>query len=162
MSDLRITRRGAGILLAGGLAAGLVVLSGPVGAAPPTLTAAEAYQRLAQGDLVLLDIREPEEWAETGVAEGAWPVSMHAPDFNARLAEILTRVPPEQVALICARGGRSNAMARALEEQGVAGMIDVPEGMLGRIGRPGWIAQGLPVVEAATAMQRYEAAMGAP
>lgn len=161
MSAMLLSRRGFGVLLAGALAAGLILLSGPAGAAPPTLTASEAQARLAQGDLVLIDIRARSEWLATGVAEGAWPMSMHEAGFDAKLAEILARHPADKVALICARGGRSNTLARTLENAGIAGLIDVPEGMLGRGSAPGWIRQGLPVVDLSEAQRAYEAAMAA-
>lgn len=162
LSALPLSRRRFGVLLAVGVGGGLVgavVLSGPGGAAPATLTAPEAHDRLIRGDLVLIDIRARSEWEATGLARGAWPVSMHEAGFEDRLAAILARHLADRVALICARGGRSNALARRLAQGGIAGLIDVPEGMLGRGSAPGWIGQGLPVVSLSEAQQGYDAAM---
>lgn len=80
----------------------------------PILTAPEASERVASGELVLLDIRTPEEWTETGLADGAWAVSMHTPDFPQQLQEILTRFSPDQIGLICATGGRSFYVTKVL------------------------------------------------
>lgn len=123
------------------------------------LSAPEAQKRLEAGELILLDIRTPGEWAETGVAQGAWPVSMHVEGFGERLQTILAQYPPEQVALICAVGGRSNHVASILERNGITGIVDVSEGMIGNDKGAGWIARGLPVVSAETARAAYEAAI---
>ena len=48
--------------------------------------------------------------------------------------------------LICATGGRSAYVAEVLEKNGLTGVADVSEGMLGNSGGAGWIARGLPVV----------------
>lgn len=123
------------------------------------LSAPDAAERVAAGEMVLLDIRSAEEWAESGVAEGAWPVSMHADDFLPRLQEILSRYPPEQIGLICATGGRSAHVAEFLQKNGVAGVSDVSEGMHGNGQAVGWIERGLPVVPVEQAQARYEAAL---
>lgn len=117
--------------------------------------------RVTAGEIVLLDIRSREEWAESGVAEGAWPVSMHEDDFAQRLQAILQRYDPSQIGLICATGGRSNYVAQVLQQNGVAGVVNVSEGMFGNTHGAGWIARGLPVVSAEDARAFYEATQAA-
>ena len=46
----------------------------------PSLAAADAQARQERGDIVLVDIRQPEEWRQTGVAEGAVRISMGHPE----------------------------------------------------------------------------------
>ena len=58
-----------------------MIATAAVFAETPILNAPEAAEKVASGQIVLLDIRSPEEWQETGIAEGAWPVSMHTQDF---------------------------------------------------------------------------------
>jgi rhodanese-related sulfurtransferase len=147
-----------GILIAAGLA--LFLATGAT-AQPPIISAREAYEDLRAGDIVMLDIRRPKEWAKTGVAEGAWPVSMHQEDFIRRLQAILEMYPADQIALICATGGRTAHVASVLERAGILGIKDVSESMLGNKRGPGWIARGLPVVSVDAAMQDYEAALQA-
>ncbi len=130
----------------------------PVLAQPPVLTAEEAASGMANGDLVVLDIRRPQEWAETGIADGAWPVSMHTPDFPRQLRAILDQYAPEQIALICATGGRTAYVTEVLEKNGITGVADVSEGMFGNGAAIGWIARGLPVVAPQDAMTDYDAA----
>ncbi|MGV6804468.1 MAG: rhodanese-like domain-containing protein [Ruegeria sp.] len=126
-----------------------------VDAAPQNMSAPEVARLVEAGDLVLLDIRSPQEWEESGVARGALPISMHEPDFPKRLQEVLSRIPPERIGLICATGGRSNYVAEVLEKNGIGGVVDVSEGMFGNGTNPGWIARGLPVVPARDALDNY-------
>ncbi len=109
------------------------------------LDAEQAYRAATDGTLTLIDIRRPDEWALTGVGEGAHPLDMRTPDFEAALARLSGNDPTAPVALICARGVRSSRLAARLADAGFTGIIDVPEGMLGSAAGPGWIARGLPV-----------------
>jgi rhodanese-related sulfurtransferase len=109
-------------------------------------SADEAQVALALGRLVMLDIRTRDEWRETGVAKGAWPVSMREDGFRERLLAARSNSGDNPVALICATGGRSGFVFRALRTAGYSGYVDVSEGMFGSRAGPGWIARGLPVV----------------
>lgn len=123
----------------------------------PILSAPEAQQRIAEGELILLDIRSRQEWQETGIAKGAWPVSMHERDFGERLQAILAVYPPEQIAMICAVGGRTGHVTSILEKNGIRGVADLSEGMEGNARGPGWIARGLEVVPVEDALAAYQA-----
>lgn len=124
----------------------------------PILSAPEAQTQVTSGDLVLLDIRSPQEWRDTGIAEGAWPVSMHEPDFGQRLQVILQEVGADRIGLICATGGRTAHVASILKRNGIEGIADVSEGMMGNPRGPGWIARGMPIVTLEDATKAYEAA----
>lgn len=143
-------------LVLGGIV--LIMTSFAALAETPILSAPDAQERLESGELILLDIRTPEEWQDTGIAKGAWPVSMHREDFKARLDAILAVYPPEQIALICAVGGRSGGVTGALERGGIVGVSDVSEGMMGSARGAGWIARGLEVVPLDQAKADYAAA----
>ena len=151
---MRLSRR---VLLGGGvLGAGAVVV-----AANPnwfyslitedvdgtTLTAPEAHAAALAGDIILIDIRRPDEWAVTGSGEGAHRLDMRRDDFEVALAALTGGNTDAPVALICARGVRSARVANRLAEAGFTRIIDVPEGMLGSAAGPGWIRRGLPVVK---------------
>jgi rhodanese-related sulfurtransferase len=110
-----------------------------------TLTPAEAHAAAQRGDILLVDIRRPDEWARTGVAEGAMPIDMRSPEFAEKLL-MYAGTSDRAVALICARGVRSRRLAQHLVEAGFTNVIDVPEGMLGSGAGPGWIEAGLPLV----------------
>lgn len=127
--------------------------------ANPIMSAPQAQSAVASDEIILLDIRSRQEWKESGLAEGAWPVSMHERDFPQRLRAILAKYRPEQIALICATGGRSDYIADILDKNGVSGVIDVSEGMFGNDRGPGWLKRGLPVVTYEKAHQDYLTAM---
>lgn len=138
------------LLVAGAIAfcAGSAGLAVGIANQIPVLTAREAADRAARGRILLFDIRSPAEWGQTGIGQPALAVSMHEPDFMGELARRVGRDRSRQVALICARGGRSRLMALRLAAAGYSNVHDVPEGMLGSGAGPGWIAQGL-------SMRRY-------
>lgn len=122
-------------------------------------SAAQAHEALLEDRVRLLDIRSREEWRETGVAQGAWLVSMHERQFPERLFATRQLAEDRTVALICATGGRSGAVMQALRQAGHAGFVDVSEGMLGNRLGPGWIATGLPVVTMSEALALLPAAL---
>lgn len=109
------------------------------------LDAEEAHAAAVEGDILLIDIRTPEEWAATGIGEGAKPLDMRREDFVAALETLAEGDRSVPIALICARGVRSARMSKALTEAGFTQIIDVPEGMLGSFDGPGWLNRALPV-----------------
>jgi rhodanese-related sulfurtransferase len=110
-----------------------------------TLDAQTAFQRSNAGEIVLIDIRQPEEWEQTGSPQGAHRLDMRRPDFLDALSALVDGDRNRHIALICASGGRSARMASALTDSGFSQVVDVSEGMLGSFAGPGWIARGLPV-----------------
>jgi len=109
------------------------------------LSVAEAYAKAASGEVVLIDIRRPDEWRNTGIGEGAQMLDMRRDDFVAALTTLVGGDLDAPIALICARGVRSAAgMTKRLSEAGFTGIMDVPEGMLGSRAGPGWLASELP------------------
>ena len=109
------------------------------------MDAATVHAAALAGEVTLIDVRRPEEWAATGVGEGAVPIDMRRADFAEAVGAALGGDRSRPVALICARGVRSDRTAVRLAEVGFARVIDVPEGMLGSGAGPGWLERGLPV-----------------
>lgn len=107
-----------------------------------------AHRGATGGDLLLVDIRRPDEWHATGIGEGAVALDMRAPDFTAALDALAAGDRDRPIALICARGVRTARLSKALSAEGFGRIIDVPEGMLGSLAGPGWLKRGLPVVPA--------------
>lgn len=108
----------------------------------------QAHASAVSGDVLLVDIRRPDEWQRTGVGEGALPLDMRRDDFIDALNAATSGDTSKPVALICARGVRSARMTQRLSDAGYTTLIDVPEGMLGSGAGPGWLAKGLPVTPA--------------
>lgn len=111
------------------------------------LSAPDAHKAALAGDILLIDIRRSDEWALTGVGEGAIPIDMRNKDFINDVSMRLGDDRARPVALICARGVRSRHLGATLLEAGFTNVIDVPEGMLGSGAGPGWIKRGLPLRE---------------
>lgn len=113
------------------------------------LTAEQAQSLHAAGQIVLVDIRQPEEWRQTGVAEGAVRISMAHPEGGQGfLRDVLTAVDGNTDAplvLICRTGNRTSQVVPALQQWGFTQVYHIPEGMLGSGHGPGWIRTGLPV-----------------
>ncbi len=119
----------------------------------------EAFEALQADTARMLDIRSRKEWQASGVARGAWPVSMHEPRFATRIFAARDLAEGRPVALICATGGRSGAVMRAILDAGHGGFVDVPEGMMGSQAGPGWIASGLPVLSLEEALAALPAGL---
>lgn len=109
------------------------------------LSPPDAHALALSGEITLVDIRRPDEWAQTGSGEGAHRLDMRRDDFISELLTLVEGDPSRPVAVICARGHRSFRMSSALRNAGFTNIIDVPEGMLGSGAGPGWIARDLPL-----------------
>lgn len=111
------------------------------------MSAAEAYKKSLAKQIILIDIRDPSEWAETGVPATATPLTMHQKGaaFLAGLNKLsLDKSKP--IAVICATGSRSAYLQKVLVRFGYPNIIDVAEGMLGNPkDGPGWLKAGLPI-----------------
>ena len=110
----------------------------------------KALAGVTAGQMTLIDVRSPEEWRETGLPQGAKPVTIHGPDgmagFVAATTKAMLGKKDQPVALICARGWRSYRAANALRDAGFTNVINVREGMLGNpFDGPGWLDRKLPV-----------------
>ena len=105
---------------------------------PPKISAAEAAKLVADGKAVLVDVREPKEWAETGVAAPA--VLLAKSDFDGAQADwkpFLEKHAGQEIILYCRSGHRAGLIGAALAEKGV---IVANAG-----GLKDWADAGLPV-----------------
>lgn len=103
----------------------------------PKIAAKDAARLVAEGKAVLVDCREPAEWAEKGVAAPA--VLLPKSDFDGdqkQWKEFLAQNKGKQVILYCRGGGRAATVANALVEKGIAASN------VG--GLKDWTAAGLP------------------
>ncbi|CAA7615737.1 Rhodanese-related sulfurtransferase (fragment) [Candidatus Terasakiella magnetica] len=118
------------------------------------VSAPEIYDLTQSGGTVLIDVRQPEEWKQTGVPEGARLISMRHPEGGAGfLRDVRSAVGGDAnrpIAIICRTGNRSAAVSRALSDAGFTHIFDVSEGMAGSGDGPGWIKRGLPTKSCAS------------
>jgi rhodanese-related sulfurtransferase len=99
---------------------------------------ADAAARVRSGQAVLIDVREPEEWAE-GVAKSAALLPLS--DFNGSRTlwrAFLAQLGDREALVYCASGARSGLVARMLVGEGVRAANT------GRLSD--WAAAGWPIV----------------
>jgi rhodanese-related sulfurtransferase len=128
----------------GAVVVGLSLTAQPASAAETVISAPDAYVAAKAGNIILVDIRRPEEWAQTGIAEGAIALDMTEKTFVDSLVKLRAAYPEKPIALICRTGNRSGYVFDALNQQGFTGLMDVSEGMAGGPNGKGWGPRGLP------------------
>lgn len=90
----------------------------------------------APDDLVILDVRTPEEFSEARI-DGAVMIDFYDDDFEAQLA---TLDPDATYLLYCRSGNRSGQTTEIMRTLGFTDVADVDGGILA------WTSAGLPVV----------------
>ena len=103
-----------------------------------TISPQEASAVVAEppADLVVLDVRTPEEYAE-GHLDGAVLVDFYDPDFADQLSQLDPAVP---YLVYCRSGNRSGQTLTLMQQLGFASAADVDGGIVA------WQSAGLPVV----------------
>ena len=114
----------------------------------PAMTPREAAPKIASGEMLLVDVRTPQEWQATGLAKNAVAIDLRDSGFQAKLAALRKGKEDKPVALICAGGIRSAQVQVSLAQQGVTQTVNIIGGMSGYGNAKGWIADGLPVESA--------------
>ncbi len=113
------------------------------------LLAPEALSLQREGKLVLIDIRTPEEWKQTGVPAGAKRADMYNRQGPAAFVEdVLAQVDGNRetpIGLICRVGNRSTKAHKLLVSKGFTNVFNIKEGMQGSEAGPGWLKRGLPL-----------------
>lgn len=101
-------------------------------------------QALLDSGVTLVDIRLPEEWAETGVVAGSQRLTLFqkngavAANFLSELQKVAPKDKP--VALICRTGNRTRAGSEMLVQAGYSQVYNVTKGIMG------WLGEGRGVV----------------
>jgi rhodanese-related sulfurtransferase len=103
------------------------------------LSNADALAQAASNTRLLIDIRQPTEWQNTGTPYHAVLLCGGAADFEQQLAALTHNNMAHPLAVMCAAGVRSAAMTQRLQALGYTNVADVSAGMAGHI------AAGLPV-----------------
>jgi rhodanese-related sulfurtransferase len=130
------------VVLAGGFLLPAAFVQGQA-PAPSGLSAREAFELLQAGRIVLVDIRTPDEWTDSGLPQGAVPFDLDATAFDVRLAGLRLDNPGKRIALIDRTGAQAAATVQKLGGRGWRDLVAVRGGVLGP---GGWLAEKLPVV----------------
>lgn len=117
--------------------------------AGPQIDPVEAHKLSQAGEVLLVDVRSPKEWQDTGTPQGAQLITMHGKrgvdGFVEAVETALKGDKSKPVALICAAGGRSSYLQRQLEARGFKAVYDVEAGVVGGLMSKGWKKRGLPM-----------------
>ncbi len=113
----------------------------------PTMAAPEAHEKALKGEILLVDVRTPEEWKQTGVPISAHAITMHqdGPKFLSGLLSAAGGNAKMPVAVICRTGSRTSALVGPLSKAGFPNVINVIEGVVGGPRGPGWKTRGMPL-----------------
>ena len=90
-------------------------------AAVPRITAAQAREMIAQGNTLVVDVREPPEVEQTGKVAGAVNVSRSFLEFRAdpdSPSHDKNFAKDKNVIVYCASGGRSALSGKVLKDMG--------------------------------------------
>jgi rhodanese-related sulfurtransferase len=109
-------------------------LVGEAKAKVENLTPAQVAEEMEKGDVVVVDLRESEELAQTGRIPGAVHVPRGLLEFKAADID-----PSKRVILHCAVGGRSALGVLTLKEMGYENVAHMDGGMTA------WLNEGRPV-----------------
>jgi len=111
------------------------------------MSAPQVFEALRQGRILVIDIRTPGEWRETGVIPGAGRVDFYqGPEVL--LKSVLQMAGGDRsapIALVCRTGNRTTQAQKFLQAQGFTQVYDLREGMAGSAAGPGWLNRRLPV-----------------
>ena len=90
-----------------------------IAAEVPKIEPAAAAKLVAEGKAVLVDVREPAEWADTGVVASATLLAKS--DFDGTQTDwkpFLEKNAGKEIILYCRSGARAGTVAAALAEKG--------------------------------------------
>lgn len=108
------------------------------------ITAREAAEKAAAGELLIIDVRTSGEWRKTGIPRGATRANIFDSDFLDRVKRAVGSDLSQPIAVVCARGGRSTRAQQLLRRTGFKVVHNIKEGMLGGAHGQGWLAGGHP------------------
>jgi rhodanese-related sulfurtransferase len=116
-------------------------------AAGEVMSPAEVHEKALKGEIILVDVRTPQEWQQTGLPASGHAITMHqqGADFVKQLDAALGGDRSKPLAVICRTGNRTGSLIAPLEKAGYAHVINIAEGMAGGRNGPGWIKSGLPL-----------------
>ncbi len=111
----------------------------------------ESLSFYEEGKLII-DVRNKDEWKESGVIPNAILIQMLAPDSNIRdeyladLIKVIGTDKSKEVGIICRSGRRSSYTVNMLQEKGYTNIHNISEGMLGDQKIIGWITRNYPTI----------------
>ena len=130
----------------------LLIILIPVYSLASEISVIDAEKEL-KNNLIVIDVRNVEEWKETGIIPNSKLIQMLSPQGTIRenfITELLTTLGDDKnikAAIICRSGRRSLATVALLKEQGFNNIFNITDGIMGDGKTTGWKNENLPLVE---------------
>ena len=105
----------------------------------PLIGVKEVLLGVEAGEIVLIDVREPDEWINTGSPKGSIRVPLQSPDFLDQVHSRTNYRKELPIALCCRSGIRGKKAAELLVQSGFENVSNVEGGM------KEWISENLPI-----------------
>ena len=115
------------------------------------LSAIDAAKEMSN-NLIIIDVRNKEEWKETGIIPNSLLIQMLSAGRTIRkeyISELIIALGEDKdikAAIICHSGGRSSATVELLKNEGFNNIFNISEGMVGNGSTTGWINRNLPLI----------------
>ena len=106
-----------------------------------TIDEKQAFDIQKSQRALLVDVRTPAEFAETGIPQGAKALPVQAADFADQLKGFANNKLDKPVIFICRSGNRAKTAAQIAGQVGFEKIYVVQGGVPGP---NGWVARGLP------------------
>lgn len=111
------------------------------GSSIPKLSPGVANEKVSNGDLILVDVREPNEWQVDGNPEGCIQIALQNENFANEVLLSVNNDKNKKVALCCRSGMRGEKAGKILLKAGFCDVVNVEGGILR------WLKEGLPTVK---------------
>ncbi|MEE9375111.1 MAG: rhodanese-like domain-containing protein [Rhizobiaceae bacterium] len=101
-----------------------------LGSKAQVITPPEIHSKQCAGELLIIDVRQPNEWHQTGIPAGSHGITHGAPDFVTKVKTLAANNPDCKIALSCLSGMRTKAAVKQLSDAGVTDLYIVQGGLL--------------------------------
>ena len=108
---------------------------------PSLISVTEAHERARRGDVLIIDVRQPNEWARTGRPQNSVGVPFQSPTFVQDVRAAVGDKIDTSIALSCHTGARATTASGMLTEDGFTSLFIVEGGFVA------WDKAGLPIDE---------------
>ena len=105
----------------------------------PKISPRDALRGVRDAQIFMIDVRNPDEWAQTGVPEGSHRIALGDKDLVKKVKALVGQHDGAEIAISCLSGMRSKTVAKLLRRNGFE-RVKVVQGGITK-----WQADGLPV-----------------
>lgn len=105
----------------------------------PKITPQDAFEKMTSGEVTLFDVREPNEWNDTGSPVGCKQVALQSLDLVSEVSSAVGGDKSSPIIVCCKSGMRGEKAGQLLKSAGFTNIQNVDGGIMR------WISEKLPV-----------------